>query len=55
MLLTALRVIATIVLLMPKAHKFTNGQNLTVLTSHDVRGILNSKVQSNNAPSLNLL
>ena len=21
---------------MPKAHKFTNGQNLTVLTSHDV-------------------
>ena len=26
---------------MPKAHKFTNGQNLTVLTSHDVNGILN--------------
>ena len=25
-----------------------NGQNLTVLTSHDVSGILNSKVQSNN-------
>ena len=33
---------------MPKDHKFTNGQNLTVLTSHDVGGILNSKVQSNN-------
>ena len=33
---------------MPKTHKFTNGQNLTVLTSHDVSGILNSKVQSNN-------
>ena len=25
-----------------------NGQNLTVLTSHDVSGILNSKVQSDN-------
>ena len=33
---------------MPKDHKFTNGQNLTVLTSHDVGGILNSKVQSDN-------
>ena len=33
---------------MPKAHKFTNGQNLTVLTSHDASGILNSKVQSDN-------
>ena len=33
---------------MPKAHKFTNGQNLTVLTSHDVSGILNSKVQRDN-------
>ena len=33
---------------MPKAHKFTNGQNLTVLTFHDVSGILNSKVQSDN-------
>ena len=33
---------------MPKAHKFTNGQNRTVLTSHDVSGILNSKVQSDN-------
>ena len=31
---------------MPKAHKFTNGQNLTVLT--DVRGILNTKVQNDN-------
>ena len=31
---------------MSKVHKFTNGQNLTVLTSHDVSGILNSKVQS---------
>ena len=29
------RVIATFVLLMTKAHKFTNGQNLTVLTSHE--------------------
>ena len=34
-----LRVIVTIVLLVPKAHKFTNGQNFTVLTSHDVSGI----------------
>ena len=33
---------------MPKAHKFTNWQNFTVLTSHDIRGILNSKVQSDN-------
>ena len=33
---------------MSKAYKLTNGQNLTVLTSHDVSGILNSKVQSNN-------
>ena len=32
-----------------------NGQNLTVLTPHDVTGILNSKVQSNNAPPLKLL
>ena len=42
-----LRIIATIVLLMPKALKFTNRQSLTALTSHDVSGILN-KVQSNN-------
>ena len=33
---------------MPKAHKFTNGQNLTVLTSHDVSGILYSKVHCDN-------
>ena len=33
---------------MPKAHKYANRQNFTVLTSQDVRGILNSKVQSNN-------
>ena len=33
---------------MPKAHKFTNGQNFTILTSHDVSGVLNSKVQSDN-------
>ena len=44
----SLRVIATIVLLMHKAHEFTNGQNLTVLTSHDVSRILNSKVQNDN-------
>ena len=31
---------------MPEAHKFTNGQNLTVLTFHDVSRILNSKVQN---------
>ena len=43
-----LRVIATTVLLMPKAPKFINGRNLNVLTSHDVSGILDSKVQSNN-------
>ena len=30
------------------AHMFINGQNLTVLTSHDLSGILKSKVQSNN-------
>ena len=29
---------------MPKALKFTNGQNITVLTSHNVSEILNSKV-----------
>ena len=33
---------------MSKAYKFTNGQNPTALTSHDISGILNSKVQSNN-------
>ena len=40
--------IVTIVLLMPKVFKLTNGQNFTVLTSHDVSGILNSKVKSDN-------
>ena len=50
-----LRVIVTIVLLMLKAHKFTNGQNFTVLTSLDVSGILNSKVESKDAPLLKLL
>ena len=46
--LHCLRVIATIVLLMPKAHKFTNGQNLSALIFHGVSGILNSKVQTDN-------
>ena len=32
-----------------------SGQNLTVLTSLDASGILNSKVQNNNALSLKLL
>ena len=32
---------------MPKARKFTNGQNLTVLI-YDMSGILNSEVQSRN-------
>ena len=39
--LTELNWITTIVLLMFKAQKFTNGQNLTVLTSLDVSRILN--------------
>ena len=43
-----MKVIATIVLLMLKAHKFTDGKDLIVLTSHDASGILNSKVQSDN-------
>ena len=38
-----LRVIGTAALLAPKALKIINGQYLTVLTSHDVSGILNSK------------
>ena len=50
-----MKVIATIVLLMLKAHKFTDGKDLTVLTSHDASGILNSKVQSDNGPPLKLL
>ena len=40
--------IVTIVLLIPKACKLTNGQNFTILISHDVSGVLNSKVQSDN-------
>ena len=39
-----LRVIGAAVLLSPEALKIINGQNLSVLTSHDVNGILNSKV-----------
>ena len=39
-----LRVIGAAALLAPEALKIINGQNLTVLTSHDVNGILNSKV-----------
>ena len=39
-----LRVIGTAALLAPKALKIINGQNLTVLTSHDVSEILSSKV-----------
>ena len=35
-----LRVIATIILLVPEALKFTNGHNLIVLTSHDMSGII---------------
>ena len=37
-----LRVIAVTALLTPEALKIINGQNLTVLTSHDVGGILKS-------------
>ena len=33
---------------MPKAPKLINRQNLTVLTSHDISGVLNSKSQSDN-------
>ena len=39
-----LRVIGAMALLTPGALKIINGRNLTVLTSHDVSGILNSKV-----------
>ena len=39
-----LRVIGATALLAPEALKIINGWNLTVLTSHDVSGILNSKV-----------
>ena len=39
-----LRVISAIALLVPEALKFTSGRNLTVLTSYNVSGILNSEV-----------
>ena len=39
-----LRVIGAAALLAPEALKIINGRNLTVLTSHDVSGILNSNV-----------
>ena len=39
-----LRVIGAAALLAPEALKIINGRNLTVLTSHDVSGILDSKV-----------
>ena len=39
-----LKIIETAALLTPKALKIINRQNLTVLTSHDVSEILNSKV-----------
>ena len=39
-----LKIIETAALLTPKALKIINRQNLTVLTSHDVSKILNSKV-----------
>ena len=39
-----LRVIGAAALLAPEALKIINGQNLTVLTSHDMSGILNSKL-----------
>ena len=39
-----LRVIGAAALLAPEALKIINGRNLTVLTSHDANGILNSKV-----------
>ena len=39
-----LRVIADTALLVPEALKCTNGKYITLLTSHDVSGILNSEV-----------
>ena len=39
-----LRVIGAVALLVPEALKIISGQNLTVLTSHDVSGILFFKV-----------
>ena len=42
--MATLRVIVAAALLTPEALKIINGKSLTVLTSHDVSGILNSKV-----------
>ena len=42
--LHCLRVIGAVALLAPEALKVINRRNLTVLNSHDVNGILNSKV-----------
>ena len=39
-----LRLIGAVALLAPEALKIINGRNRTVLTSHVVNGILNSKV-----------
>ena len=39
-----LRVIGAVALLAPEALKIINGRNLTVLTSHDVSGILNLRL-----------
>ena len=39
-----LRVTGAVALLSPEALKISNDQKLTVLTSHDLRGILSSKV-----------
>ena len=39
-----LKIIGAAALLAPEALKIINGRNLTVLTSHDVSGILNSRV-----------
>ena len=41
-----LRVIAVTALLTPEALKIINGQNLTLLISHDVSGILKSTVNT---------
>ena len=40
--------VVSIAMLVPEALKFTSGRNLTVLISHDISGILHSKVQSDN-------
>ena len=39
-----LRVVGASALVAPEALKIINGRNLIILTSHDVSGILNSKV-----------